>query len=165
MKDWLPIIGAVLVLAISAGVIISFRGDKSALLPSATPSPAAVEPLTADKYPQVKLVFSSDAHYVMVNLANLHADQLEYNLIYDAMVKKSKLQTGVNSTADIRGKSTFSQRQLLGSESSGKFTYHESITNAVMELTLRDAQGRSIYTATYPFTVQAGKTVDLTSMP
>lgn len=163
MKSWLPIIGAVIVLAISAGIILSFRGKSGSLAPMPTPSPATVTPLTVEQYPQVSLTFAADAHYVTVNLSNLHADQLEYNLIYDAMVKKSKLQTGVNSTADIKGKSTFSQRQLLGSESSGKFTYHEKIENAVMELTLRDAQGRSVFTATYPFTVKAGTTSDLTA--
>jgi hypothetical protein len=49
----------------------------------------------------------------------------------------------------------------LGSESSGKFTYHENITNAVMELTLRDENKYSIFTATFPFTVSPGKTIEL----
>lgn len=131
--------------------------------PAITPAPAE-EPLiklNPDQYPQVSLTFSPDAHYATVNISNLHAAGLEYNLIYSAVVKKNKIQAGVNASAKLEGKDAYSKQQLLGSESSGKFTYHENITDAVMELTLRDASGRSIYTATYLFTVSAGKTQDL----
>ena len=162
MNKWLPIIGAVVALGISAGVILYFKGKPKSSLPIPTPTPEAAVQLATDKQPQVELKFASDGHYATVSLSNLNADQLEYNLIYDATVKSSKLQTGVNSTANISGKSTFSQKQLLGSESSGKFTYHEKITNAVMELTLRDSAGRSIFTSTYPFTVTPGSSSTLT---
>lgn len=161
MNKWLPIIGAIGALGLSAGVLLYFQGKPNSSLPTPTPAPEAAVQLTPDKRPQVELNFSSDGHFVTVSLSHLNADQLEYNLIYDAMVKGSKLQTGVNSTANITGKSAFSQKQLLGSESSGKFTYHEKIANAVMELTLRDASGRSIFTATYPFEVVSGEFVSL----
>ena len=162
MNKWLPIAGAVVALGISAGVILYFKGKPNAPIATPTPTTNVAIQLAPDKQPQIELKFSSDGHFVTVSLSNLNADQLEYNLIYDASVKGSKLQTGVNSTANISGKSTFSQKQLLGSESSGKFTYHEKITNAVMELTLRDASGRSIFTATYPFTVKPGSFSTLT---
>lgn len=162
MNKWLPIIGAVVALGISAGVILYFKGKPKSSLPTPTPTPEVAIQLSADKQPQVELKFTTDGHYVTVSLSNLSADQLEYNLIYDATVKSSKLQTGVNATANIKGKSTYSQKQLLGSESSGKFTYHEKITNAVMELTLRDASGRSVFTSTYPFTVKPGASTTLT---
>jgi len=109
------------------------------------------------------LDFSSDGHYVTVNISNIHSDQLEYNLIYDATVKKDRIQTGVNAAAKLNGKSEYSYRQLLGSESSGKFTYHANIQNAMMELTLRDAANRSIFSATYPFTISPGKSQILTT--
>jgi hypothetical protein len=86
---------------------------------------------------------------------------LEYNLIYDAIVKKNPVNTGVTGSAKLEGKTVYSYKQLLGSESSGKFTYHENITNAVMELTLRDENKYSIFTATFPFTVSPGKTIEL----
>lgn len=163
MNKWLPVVGALVALGISGGVILYFKGKPNSPIATPTPTPdtAAVQ-LTADKQPKVELKFSSDSHFVTVSLSNLNAHQLEYNLIYDASVKGSKLQTGVNSTANILGKSTFSQKQLLGSESSGKFTYHEKITNAVMELALRDSAGRSVFTATYPFTVSPGSSTTLT---
>lgn len=162
MKNWLPIIGAVLVLVVSGAIIYSARKNGGQLPLKATPGPAAVQ-LTAEEQPKIDMTFSSDSHYVTVNLTNLHADKLEYNLIYDATVGKSKLNTGVNSTSVVTGKSTFSQKQLLGSESSGKFSYHADIHNAIMELTLRDSSGRSIFTATYPFTVVAGGSASLTA--
>ncbi len=113
MNKWLPIIGAVVALGISAGVILSFKDKPKSSLPTPTPTPEAAIQLTTDKQPQVELKFTSDGHYATVSLSNLSADQLEYNLIYDATVKSSKLQTGVNSTANISGKSTFSQKQLF----------------------------------------------------
>jgi|GEM_PF-5546767 len=161
MNKWLPIVGAIGALGLSAGVLLYFKGKPNSSLPAPTLTPEAAVQLTTDKRPQVELNFSSDGHFVTVSLSSLHADQLEYNLIYDAMVKGSKLQTGVNSTANISGKTIFSQKQLLGSESSGKFTYHEKITNAVMELTLRDSGGRSTFTQTYPFTVSPGSSMKL----
>lgn len=128
-----------------------------------TPTLAPLQQLTEDQYPTVELQFSADGHYVTVNIENLHSDQLEYNLIYDAVVKGNKIQTGVNAGAKLEGKSTYSKQQLLGSESSGKFTYHTNIKNAVMELTLRDAGNRSVYSATYPFEVTPGSTVSPTA--
>ena len=162
MKSWAPIIGAVVVLSLAAGVIFYTRSrGVSPTEPLPTPSPTIAVQLAKEKQPEIKLAFSSDGHYATVSISSLAADYLEYNLIYDAVVKGSKLQTGVNATATITGKSTYSQKQLLGSESSGKFTYHEKIQNAVMELTLRDASNRSIFTATYPFTASPGSSVTL----
>lgn len=129
--------------------------------PVPTPTEAPVVQLPPEKQPKVALKFTLDGHYVTVNMDNLYAAAVEYNLIYDAKVKNSRLQTGVNAAAKLDGQSTYSKEQLLGSESSGKFTYHADIQNAVMELTLRDSAGRSIFTATYPFTVSPGKTVEL----
>lgn len=137
-----------------------YKGKVATVTP--TPSSTAAEQLAPDKQPKIQMAFSADSHFATVTLTNLHADQLEYNLIYDATVKNNQISTGVNSTANITGKSSFTEKQLLGSESSGKFTYHDKIKNAVMELTLRDSAGRSIFTATYPFTISPGQTVSLT---
>lgn len=136
-----------------------FTNPKS--VPTPAPTPTFAQQLPAEKHPQVSLSFSSDTHFVTVNIKNIHADQLEYNLIYEATIKKNRTQTGVNAQTLLEGKNEYSYKQLLGSESSGKFTYHTNIQNAVMELTLRDAQNRSIFTASYPFTVSPGKSIDL----
>jgi len=135
--------------------------SRSTLGPTPTPTEEPVIQLEPEKHPRVSLKFRADGHYVTVNISNIYAQAVEYNLIYDAKVKNNKLQTGVNASAKLDGQSTYSKEQLLGSESSGKFTYHANITNAVMELTLRDAAGRSIFTTTYPFEVSPGKTIDL----
>ena len=145
------------------GVIFTFTFNKSSgskVLPTPTPEEEVTQ-LPVNDQPEVTLKFTSDAHFVTVSISNLKADQLEYNLIYDATVKGSQLQTGVNASADTKGKSTYEKKQLLGSESSGKFTYHTNIKNAVMELTLRDKNGRSVFSQTYPFEVVAGSSVDL----
>jgi hypothetical protein len=129
--------------------------------PTPTPTPEAQVVLTPDQLPVISLSFSSDSHYVTVTASNLHADQIEYNIIYDAVVKGSSIQTGVNASTKLAGKTSYAQNQLLGSESSGHYTYHTNIKNAVLELVLRDASNRSIYSATYPFTITPGKSVDL----
>lgn len=159
-----PLPLALLVLLVIAGVVAGSRLRPRMVTPATapTPSPTVVLQLPLESQPQVTLKFSPDGHFVAVSLTNLAADRLEYNLIYDATVKSKRIQTGVSSAADITSQSTFSQKQLLGSESSGKFTYHEQIANAIMELTLRDTSGRSVFTATYPFTVSPGKSVLLT---
>ena len=133
----------------------------SVVVPTPTPTPESVVQLPPDKQPQVSLTFSDDGHYVTVNVTDINADQLEYNLIYDATVKGTQINTGVSGSSKLNGVTSYSYKQLLGSESSGHFTYHASIKNAVMELTLRNNTGYSVFTATYPFTVSAGKTIDL----
>jgi len=162
-KLWI-LIGVVVIalLLFEAGKYV-MGGNKVSIVPS--PTPAAAEQLTPDKYPRVSLEFSPDGHYVTVKISQIVASSLEYNLIYDAMVKKSPVNTGVTGSAKLDSQSTYTYKQLLGSESSGKFTYHENIKNAVMELTLRDANKYSIFSATYPFSLTPGKSIDLVSEP
>jgi len=154
------IIGLVVILLLIGGFFV-IRRPTSPTGPAPTPTEEPVAQLEPDKHPQVSLKFRSDAHYVTVNITNLHAAAVEYNLIYDAKVKNNRLQAGVSASEKLDGKSTYSKEQLLGSESSGKFTYHTDISGARLELTLRDAGGRSVFTAVYPFEVDPGKTVEL----
>jgi hypothetical protein len=156
------ILGVIIILIVFGGVFFITRKPTSNTGPKPTPTPVMVEQLPADKAPQISLEFSKDGHYVTVNISNLNASQLEYNIIYDATVKKNQINTGVSGGArDLAGKSEYTYKQLLGSESSGKFTYHENIKNAVMEVTLRNSAGYSVFTSSYPFEVKAGKTIDL----
>ena len=162
MKDLWPIFVAVIVLLASAGVIwVAKKNGGQLPLPSPSPEPVAAVQLSEDKYPIVYMDFSTAGHYATVNITNVNADQLEYNLIYEATVKGNVIQTGVNASQGLKGKKTYSQKQLLGSESSGKFTYHTNIKNAVMELTLREAKGGSVYAGTFPFEVTPGKSSEL----
>ena len=138
---------------------LATNNQKSSVAPTPTEEP--LMQLKTEEYPQISLEFSSDAHFVTVNISNLHAPALEYNLIYSATVKKDRITTGVNASEKLAGKTEYSQKQLLGSESSSRFTYHQNIQDARLELTLRDSSGRSIFTQTYPFTLSPGKTLDL----
>lgn len=151
------------VILIALGIVFTIVFKKPSQT-RVTPAPTPVEEvaqLAPNEQPEITLKFTPDAHFVTVSINNIKADQLEYNLIYDATVKGSSLQTGVNATASLGGKSTYEKKQLLGSESSGKFTYHTNIKNAVMELTLRDKDNRSIFSQTYPFEVETGSSVTL----
>jgi len=164
MKPALIAAIAVLVLLLLGSGFFIMRGRSSpgSGQPTPTPDYGTAEQLPAEKQPKAALEFDKAAHYVTVNITNIQADQVEYNLIYSATVKGNRIQSGVNASAKMEGKTEYSQEQLLGSESSGKFTYHEGITDAIMELTLRDAQNRSVFSATYPFEVVPGGSVDLT---
>ncbi|HBC73208.1 MAG: hypothetical protein UX91_C0009G0022 [Candidatus Amesbacteria bacterium GW2011_GWB1_47_19] len=161
-KKYLPV-AAGLILLIIAGVFakaVFLKPKTPGPVPTPSPLPAA-EQLPDDKKPSVSLLFSNDLHFVTVNITNIYSEQLEYNLIYDALVKNNRIQTGVNAAAKLDGKTEYTQKQLLGSESSGKFTYHEDIQNAVLELTLRDSENRSVFTAAYPFSPSAGQSIEL----
>ena len=164
MKSRYLIIISILALVLLLGggfMVVKKVLSPSAPTPTPTPTEEPIQQLTSDQYPKISLQFSADAHYVTVNISNLHAGALEYNLIYDAVVKGNKINTGVNASQKLEGKTDYSKQQLLGSESSGHFTYHTNISNATLELTLRDDSGRSIFDSTYPFTVTPGKTQEL----
>lgn len=164
MKKKLSVIifGTILVALGIILTIISKKPSKITTVTVSTPVEEAAQ-LAPSEQPEITLKFTPDAHFVTVSINNIKAEQLEYNLIYDATVKGSSLQTGVNATASLGDKSTYEKKQLLGSESSGKFTYHSNIKNAVMELTLRDKDNRSVFSQTYPFEVVAGSSVILKS--
>ncbi len=153
------VISGVLLLAL--GISKIRRGSSQVANP--TPTPPVIEQLSVQDQPQVSLTFSKDNHFVSIDITNIKAASLEYNLIYDAMVKGVSQNTGVSASPKLEGQTSYSYKQLLGSESSGKFTYHENITNATFELTLRNDAGYSIYKAEYPFTVSPGKTISLTA--
>jgi hypothetical protein len=153
-----------LILLIGGGFFVKKTFFPSPSIAVATPTPEpVVEQLPLESQPQASLQFSADGHYVTIKLANVQAAQLEYNLIYDATVKKNQIQTGVSGSARLNGQTTYSQKQLLGSESSGHFTFHDNISNATLELVLRNESGYSVFSATYPFTVSPGKSVSLTA--
>ncbi len=151
---------AVVLVLLSIFSFKSSTANKPKLAPA--PTPSSVASLNSDELPEVSLSFTPDGHYTTVSITNIFADQLEYNIIYDALVKGNRIQAGVNASKVLDGKTNYSQKQLLGSESSGKFTFHQDISNAVLELTLRDSSGRSVYTASYPFKLSAGETQLLT---
>ena len=157
------ILPVVVLLTVLVGGFALFKGKPKTPGPTPTPIEEPIVQLSPDQFPQISLDFSSNGHFVTVNITNLHASALEYNLVYEAVVKKTKIQTGVSASTKLDGATTYSKEQLLGSESSGKFTYHTDIQNGQLELTLRDSAGRSIYTANYPFTHSPGKSVDLTA--
>lgn len=162
MKNWGAALGAVAVLLISGFYIYRMR-NATPSGPGPTPTLEAVAQLPESEQPKPSLTFTRDAHEVTVNFSNLHAAKLEYNLIYEATVgtRKDRIETGVYGEDDIEGKSTYSSKQLLGSESSGKRSFHENISNARLEVTLRDSEGRSVFFKTYPFDVTPGSTVEL----
>src|SRR3972149_5305863 len=101
--SWWLAVGAVVILAVAGGIIYSSRRGSGSVGP--TPSPVMVEQLPVEQQPQAELAFSADGHEVTVNISNLHASKLEYNLVYDASVKKgrevSQIQTGVTGGGDI----------------------------------------------------------------
>jgi predicted aspartyl protease len=161
-KNIAIIVAAGLFILVGGALLLKGKSPTASVSVQPTPTPEQlVAQLPAESQPSVNLKFSSDGHYVTVNVTNIHAELLEYNLIYDAKVKGNRIQTGVNASSKLAGKSTYTQQQLLGSESSGKFTYHSDIQNAIMELTLRDSTNRSVFSATYPFTITPGKSTDL----
>lgn len=160
MKKFWPIIVLVILIPV---FLYSYKSVKNLFAPGVvpTPTPAPLVQLSPDQYPNVSIAISADSHYATIKITNLNSEKLEYNLIYDATVKKNQIQTGVNASATLNGQKTYEKTQLLGSESSGKFTYHENIQNAVIELTLRDTYGRSVFFGIYPFSVSPSSTQSL----
>ncbi len=149
------------------GFIFAKNQISSATKITPTPTETPLQMLSENQYPKVSLSFKPDGHYVTVMINNLHAESVEYDLVYDAKIKRngitSQVNTGINASEKISGKNSYSKEQLLGSESSGHLTFHENIQNASLHLTLRDGSNRSIYSTTYPFSISLGKTVELQS--
>ena len=63
MNKWLPIVGAIGTLGLSAGVLLYFKGQPNSPLPTPTPTLEVAVQLTANKQPQIELKFSHGQHY------------------------------------------------------------------------------------------------------
>ncbi len=108
------------------------------------PKPKLIE--TAD-LPFVKLIPRSDRHRLDIGIYNIKAPRVDYQILYTAVIKGNSVERGAGGR-DIKLTGNELVRNgdkavVFGSESSGKFKYDEGVENGSIEITYRNASGKS----------------------
>ena len=159
MKKYLPLILIVVaLLLLIVGGFFFWRSRKaSQKTPGLEPEGTLIE-TTLKERPYITLTPSSDGHWLTIDVARIKdADSLEYELLYNTA--SGATQGSINSVK-LEGKTTYTKKILLGSESSGRFKYDEGVSQGTLTLRLRGGPGTRKFVT--EFHLQQGET-ELTS--
>ena len=160
MKKKLVVILGVVVLAFLIGAVVWFvrgRQTEEEIVPS-KPEGVLIETALEER-PYITLTPSSDGHWLTVDVSRIRdADSLEYELLYNTIGGATQ---GSISSFELKGKSTYSKKILLGSESSGNYKYDEGVTQGTLTIRLRGGEGTRKFVS--DFHLQKGDE-DLTSI-
>jgi len=111
--------------------------------------PQTIEPLPDKKEvlietplkerPYVVLIPSRDGHWLTIHVSRIkNASILEYELLYNTA---SGANQGSINEVSLDGKTTYSKKILLGSESSGHYKYDEGVVKGNLTVRLRGDEG------------------------
>ena len=135
-------IGIGLVLVIGLGFIGWFILGKNnsgeEVLP--TPTPVRYVEVSAEEAPFVSLIPSSDGHWLTLNIAGIRdAETVEYELAYDTAAGVG--QGSISSPSPVGADGKYEKRIMLGTESSGKYTFHEGVSGGSVTVKLAGGLG------------------------
>lgn len=140
MKKYLPVVIFVLGALILAGGFFFLRGNDDN--PEQEEDEEAVAEIPFEQRPVVSLTPTEDGHYLIMRMNNLglKAKTLDYVILYDTADGTTR---GVPGTAQLNG-SEVERDILLGSESSGIFSYDEGVEKGTITLRFRDDKGKLV---------------------
>lgn len=139
MKKTLIVLGVFLLLAgLGTGGYLVVKGKKQG--PTPTPTPEVFVETTLEERPFVSLTPSSDGHWLTLAVSRIQdADSFEYELTYET--DEGVTQGAVGGPFNLKGKTTYEKEILLGTESSGKFRYHEGVEQGTLMVRLEGGPG------------------------
>ena len=138
MKKYLVI--ALIVLLSLAGSGFLFLRNQRPAEPEGLHEPVGkLIETSLEERPYVTLTPSSDGHWLTVNVSRIkNASSLDYELLYNTASGASQ---GSISSFNLQGKTSYSKKILLGSESSGNYKYDKGVTEGSLTIKLRSSQG------------------------
>jgi len=132
----------VLVLALFGGGWLVWQKTKKPKETGATPTPTPegiIVEVSLKERPFVSLTPSSDGHWLTINVSRIkEATTLEYELLYNTA--SGAMQGSIN-TVSLEGRTSYSKRILLGSESSGNYKYDQGVEEGSLTVKLRGLGG------------------------
>lgn len=140
MKKYLPLIllGVGLLVVVFAFIFVKSRKSAEVVDPN---DESGLIDVPLEKRPLVSLIPTDDGHYLTLKVDKIgfSAASMDYELLYKNTLDVTQ---GVPGTVNIEGKTSFENKLLLGSESSGKFRYDEGVKDGSLTLRFRDAKGK-----------------------
>ncbi len=139
MKKFLPLILLGVGLLVVVVALFVVKGGKKDVVDEEE----NVAEIPLEKRPLVKLVPSEDGHWLDLSISEVMVDgaaSVDYELLYTKL--DGRVQ-GVPGKVALNGNS-IERKLLLGSESSGKYTYDEGIEGGKLSLKFRNESGKLV---------------------
>lgn len=140
MKKYTPFLVVALV------ILVTFLGYKILLKKSEAELPIEQRPFTS-------LTPTSDGHWLIMKIERINvpnATTLEYELLYQVPGKPDQ---GIPGTVKLDGKD-IERKLLLGTESSGNYSFDEGVERGKLTLKFRDSSNKLIGTVSTDFHLQ-----------
>lgn len=133
------ILAIVVIVLILGGGFLLWR-SRITKAPLSTPEPEGILIETSlEERPYITLIPSDDGHWLTVDISRIkEAETLEYELLYNTITGATQ---GSINTVKLEGKSSYSKKILLGSESRGHYKYDEGVTQGSLTVRLRGGNG------------------------
>jgi hypothetical protein len=159
-KKYLPFIVVIVLAVVVVGGI--FIAKSRNLASNNTDDMQNVPDLPADQRPTLGLVPTDDGHYLNLFVDNIKvpgAESMDYELLWKA-TNESGVQTtqGTSSTVQLKGQTSYTDKLLLGSESSGKFRYDKDVSQGTLTLRFRNSTGKLLGKVATDFHLQTDTT-------
>jgi len=150
MKRYLPLFLFLVGVAALAAAFFVFRGKKT----SPESEEAALQEVALEERPVASLIPSEDGHWLTLKIEEivLDAASLDYELLYKLPDGRTQ---GVPGTIKLNNQKTIERELLLGSESSGKFSYDEGVEKGTLTLRFRNEKGKLLAKFSTQFHLQS----------
>lgn len=150
MKKYLPLILFVIGLGVLTVAFFVFKGKKT----SVETEEAVLQEIVLEKQPVTSLTPSEDGYWLILKIEKIIIDaaSLDYELLYKLPDGRTQ---GVPGTVKLDGQKTIERELLLGSESSGKFTYDEGVESGTLTLRFRNEKGKLLVKFSTQFHLQS----------
>ncbi|MBU1126948.1 hypothetical protein KKF11_01210 [Patescibacteria group bacterium] len=146
MKKIALIAGPILLLLIAFFVFKTIKGKDSKPILVEEEQSGFITTSIADS-PFISLTPTSDGYWLNLEVLQIKdADKLEYELLYETGDGATQGSIG---SIDLKGKTTYEKRILLGSESSGHYRYDKGVEKGEITIRLRGGMGRRKYTTKF----------------
>lgn len=146
MKKIALIAGPILLLLVAFFVFKTIKGKDSEPV-SVEEEQSSFITTSLEDSPFISLTPSSDGHWLNLKVSQIKdADKLEYELLYEATDGATQGSIG---SIDLKGKTTYEKKILLGSESSGHYRYDKGVERGEITIRLRGGIGRRKYSTEF----------------
>jgi hypothetical protein len=158
MKKYLPLILFVVGLGALTAAFFVFRDKKTSVETEET----ALQEVVLEERPVASLTPSEDGHWLNLKIEKivLNATSFDYELLYKLPDGRTQ---GVPGTVKLDGQKIIERELLMGSESSGKFSYDEGVEQGTLTLRFRNERGKLLVKFSTQFHLQSD-TKKLTSV-
>ena len=157
-KGLLVGLGLILIIGLGLGGWFIFRGIDSNEEVLPTPTPIRYVEVSVEESPFISLIPSADGHWLTVMVDRIQdAESVEYELSYETA--DGVTQGAIGGPYSLAGVTNYEKKILLGTQSSGNYSYHEGVENGSLTVKLYGGVGARRFIADFVIAENEGDLV------